>query len=426
MSQRRDRVAQVEQQPAEVPEDLSDAVARDSLFRTQHRATRQTYLVGPTIYLRPIELSDGETAPFWYESLFPISRDLMQERLREELPSENAGGSRRLIACRRSDNMPIGSARIRSDDWRVSDASFFVPYVFGPNRRSEVIAEMIRLIVPWLLHEHDRMVVRVQIPVGDDVTTRAVRVVGMTPAYVLREALIGPSDTRLDLVGAQVLHPTWVAKLGRPAEPVIGHVVAHVRSPAPLHYPERETEPPKNAVIVGKRIYLRPMEIEDADEIALWSMRETTTAYDNGRMPRSPISYWHWNRKNYENTPPAWTRFAICLTSDGTVIGSNGLAYLDLVNSTAETETEIVRPDYRGAGYGTEAKHLLLEYAFELLGLHMVTSFAWEYNTPSCAALRKQGYRDAGRLSWTGFKNGEMADDLVFDMLASEWRAARR
>jgi len=123
--------------------------------------------------------------------------------------------------------------------------------------------------------------------------------------------------------------------------------------------------------------------------------------------------------------PPAWTRFAIVTLDGDIVIGSNGLASIDWINRTAETETEIVRPAYRGGGYGTEAKHLLLEYGFNLLGLHMVRSQAWAFNTRSCAALRKQGYRDAGRLAWTGMKSGEMADDLFFDLLAEEWRAAR-
>ena len=180
-----------------------------------------------------------------------------------------------------------------------------------------------------------------------------------------------------------------------------------------------------NAVVVGERIHLRPMEQADAEAIARWSMRETQTSFDTGRGLRSPIGYWVWNRKAAESEPPNWTRFAICLNSTGEPIGSNGLAFLDWINRTAESETEIVRPTYRGSGYGTEAKHLLLEYAFEVLGLHMVQSFAWAFNLPSCAALRKQGYRDAGRLAWTGIKNGEFVDDLVFDLLASEWRAAR-
>jgi hypothetical protein len=56
----------------------------------------------------------------------------------------------------------------------------------------------------------------------------------------------------------------------------------------------------------------------------------------------------------------------------------------------------------------------------------MVKSYVWVPNGRSAAALRKQGYREAGAVAWSGQKNGEMVGDLVFDLLASEWQAARR
>jgi RimJ/RimL family protein N-acetyltransferase len=297
--------------------------------------------------------------------------------------------------------------------------------VFGPSQCAHITAEMIRLLVPWLIHEHDQMAVWIQIPAQDEVLSRAARVAGMKTAYCLREALQGADGNRHDLECWQALHPTWLARLGAPAEAVIGNVVRSVRSPGRLEYRGRMGDPPSNAISVGDRVYLRAIEQEDAEELARWSMRETDSSFDTGRTYRSPISYWDWNRKHAKRTPPTWIRFAICLLTDGTVIGSNGLADIDWLNRTAETETEIVRGDFRGGGFGTEAKHLLLEYAFCQLGLHMVRSMAWAFNTRSCEALRKQGYRDAGRMAWTGFKSGEMADDLVFDLLASEWRAAR-
>ena len=391
----------------------------------EQKLTKQTFLVGPTIYLRPIEMADAATAPFWSDCLYPISADVMEERLKEDVPGLNANGTRRLIACRRSDDMPMGSAEIRVDEAFVSDLSFCVPSVFGPVRRSEITAEMIRLLVPWQLHENDRMSVRVQAGALDSVVRSAALAAGMEQAYLLREAYSARNGEREDLVCYQALHPTWLARLGRPMGPIFGNVEREVRQPAPLRYPERELDPPVNAFLVGKRIYLKPIEQDDAEAIAAWAMRETQTEFDVGRTPRSPISYWHWNRKNYELDPPTWVRFAICLIEDGTIIGSNGLAFIDWVHRTAETETDIVQPDYRGGGYGTEAKHLLLEYAFETLCLHMVRSQAWEFNKPSCAALRKQGYRDAGRLNWTGVKNGGFADDLLFDLLGREWREAR-
>lgn len=164
----------------------------------------------------------------------------------------------------------------------------------------------------------------------------------------------------------------------------------------------------------------------DIDLLARWSRQETETFFDNGRPVRSPIAGAAFHRKLAEADPPEWIRFAICLRETGELIGTNGIAEIDWVHRTAETETDIARPAYRGGGYGTEAKHLLLGYAFDRLGLHMVRSYVWEPNTRSAAALRKQGYRDAGRVSWTGLKDGQYASELLFDLLAEEWRAARR
>jgi RimJ/RimL family protein N-acetyltransferase len=403
-----------------------DAKANSSVFPLMSNSpARQAFLVGPTVYLRPIELEDAQHSAFWRPIPFPISVDLSEEQLKVSVPADTAGGTRRLVACRRSDGRPVGSAEISTADRRTSSLSFYVPAVFGPEVRSRVSAEMIRLLVPWLIHEHEQMVVWIQIPEGDPELNRATKVVGMKMAYCLREALKSEDGERHDLECWQALHPTWLARFGPPADTVLGNVPRSVRSPAPRYYQGRDGNPPDNAIMVGNRVYLRAIERSDAEEMARWSMRETDTSFDSGRVYRSPITYWHWHRENAQRNPPNWIRFAICLIEDGRVIGSNGLAHIDWLNNTAETETDITRGTYRGGGYGTEAKHLLLEYGFNLLGLHMVRSVAWAYNTRSCEALRKQGYRDAGRLAWTGIKSGEMADHLIFDLLASEWRDAR-
>ena len=85
----------------------------------------------------------------------------------------------------------------------------------------------------------------------------------------------------------------------------------------------------------------------------------------------------------------------------------------------------ICLPEFRSQGYGTEAKHLLLEYAFERLGLHMIFSWVSEFNTRSAAALLKQGYREAGYFAWAHPYQGNYLGGWYFDLLASEWRAAR-
>ena len=384
----------------------------------------QTFLVGETLYLSPIERADAATASFWRPSPFPQPPDIVEEKLKEEIPAAHKDGKRTLIARRRGDDRPTGSLTFTTKDARWAAVALHVPPVLGPDEAARVSAEMITVLIPWLLTEREAMVVWLETVGDDEVVHRAAEAVGLRRCWRFREAQVVGGQRR-DRVGYQALRPSWVERLGAPVHPEEGPVVRETRHPAPRTYPRRAQDPPTGAILVGERVYLRAVTEADREALARWSMVEPETFHDDGRWPRSPIGTAHMHAELSKEEPPSWLRFAIVTLDGDELIGANGLADIDWVHKTAETETEIVVPTYRGGGYGTEAKHLALEYGFDVLGLHMVFSGAWTFNTRSCAALRKQGYRDAGGESWTGFKNGDLADDTYFDLLASEWREAR-
>jgi len=177
--------------------------------------------------------------------------------------------------------------------------------------------------------------------------------------------------------------------------------------------------------MVGERLALRPFLADELETIARASLQETEDSFGEGRRPVSPLVLADRWGKQGEDTPPDEITFAIVLRETDEVIGENGLFAIDWVGRTAETGTYIYRPEHRGGGLGTEAKHLLLEYAFERLGLHVVWSWVVTANARSAAALRKQGYRDAGRIDWIGVGRGAFQSAWLFDLLAEEWRAAR-
>lgn len=384
----------------------------------------QTFLVGGSIYLSPIELADAATAALWRPSLFPQPPDVVEEKLKEEIPAAAKAGERTLIARRRGDDHPVGSVTLTTKDARWANVELHVPPVHGPEAVSRVTAEMIAVFVPWLLTEREHMVVWLQIIDPDVTANQAAEAVGMRRCWRFREAKV-VAGVRRDLVGYQALRPSWVERLGAPTPSPEGAVERETRHPAPKTYARRAQDPPTGAVLVGERLYLRAVTETDREALARWTMAEPETFHDDGRWPRSPISHGAMHLEIAKQEPPEWLRFALVTLDGDRLIGANGLADIDWVHKTAETETEIAVPEFRGGGYGTEAKHLALEYGFDVLGLHMVFSGAWTFNTRSCAALRKQGYRDAGGESWTGFKDGAMADDTYFDLLATEWRAAR-
>ena len=181
----------------------------------------------------------------------------------------------------------------------------------------------------------------------------------------------------------------------------------------------------RSPLMVGERLYLRAMEAGDAELLAQLDAAETDTFMWRGRVPTSPMEHGHWIAELYKHQPPRHIWLAVCLRDGDRFIGSVGVVGVDWVHRTGETASMIGPAEVRGMEYGTEAKHLLLEYCFDRLHLYVLMSEVDEPNTRSAAALAKQGYRPAGRLRWTDVKDGRYVDALVFDLTRAEWLAAR-
>lgn len=180
----------------------------------------------------------------------------------------------------------------------------------------------------------------------------------------------------------------------------------------------------RNAIMVGTRVYLRPVEVADGATLAAHTATETETFMYRGRGPMSSISFAHWVATMQKQQPPRDLAFAVCCITDDRCIGFVGVDEIDWVHRTGETFAQL-GPDARGQGYGTEAKHLLLEYCFDRIHLHAIFATVFATNTRSMAALAKQGYRPAGERKWADVKDGVYRSIQYFDVLRDEWLAAR-
>jgi RimJ/RimL family protein N-acetyltransferase len=390
------------------------------------RSRGQAFFVGPTLFLRPVELDDAASAPVWHPDPWPKPAELIREQFQDQLgddPDAEADRQRMLI-CRRADDRPLGSVFFEYEHDRACTLWF----THDPNRsldeRAAIEAEVMSFTLPFLLEKRNLMMVYTD-HVGEHplVTETAARL-GMRQNYRLREAYF-VRGARYDRIGYELLDPRWVATLGMPRGMQEGPVDRVVRAPAPLQW-HPPTDLPANVIIAGERLSLRPFDPADGALASRWLMQDTDDSFPNGPDVVNPWVYGQRFVALAKETPPTWPRFAIVRNEDGLLIGANGIENLDLLHRTAETESTIFHPDFRGQGYGTEAKHLLLDYAFDRLGLHMVYSWVSEFNTRSAAALRKQGYREAGYFAWAHPYQGNFTGGWYFDYLAEEWRAARR
>ncbi|MGI8485195.1 MAG: GNAT family N-acetyltransferase [Thermomicrobiales bacterium] len=181
----------------------------------------------------------------------------------------------------------------------------------------------------------------------------------------------------------------------------------------------------RNAVAIGDRIYLRLLEPEDAEAISSANHLEPEIEFsDDGRVPSTSLAFVRWIERMQEPAIPSELAFAICRIEDGQCIGSTMIRDIDWVHRTGETGTGLLNAEDRGLGLGPEAKHLLLRNCFHNLGLHAIRSMVFSANARSVAALGKQGYRFAGKLTAFIHKGGAYRDDFVFDLLRPEWEAA--
>lgn len=182
----------------------------------------------------------------------------------------------------------------------------------------------------------------------------------------------------------------------------------------------------RNPMLAGERVYLRPLEKSDAELFAKWSVEESERFWEEiGRLPLSTLITETWMTKMYESAPPRGFEIGVCLKEDDRLIGGVGLYRIDHVNRTAETGSYIGDVSARGQGYGPEAKHLILEYAFDHLQLITLISTVWAPNWRSAQAVRRQGYRDAGRFVGEQMREGKHPDWQIFQLNREDWLAAR-
>jgi RimJ/RimL family protein N-acetyltransferase len=86
----------------------------------------------------------------------------------------------------------------------------------------------------------------------------------------------------------------------------------------------------------------------------------------------------------------------------------------------------IVHPDHHGQGYATEGSRLMLQLAFEGMGLHRVIGRLETRNTASARVLEKLGMRLEAHLVENELVKGEWQSEFVYAMLDREWAQRRR
>lgn len=179
------------------------------------------------------------------------------------------------------------------------------------------------------------------------------------------------------------------------------------------------------------RLTLRAFRIEESPQVArLVNDPEITKDLRSFDSPYSVTDARNW----LVRLPDDWEQgrsavFAICLRhSSGlttekprTLIGSIGML-LDRRSNRGEMGYWVGR-DFQGNGFCQEAAVAVLDFAFNGLGLHKVTSECLARNPASARVLEKSGFTQEGFLKqhFRKHEHEPFADVQVFGLLKEQW-----
>jgi [ribosomal protein S5]-alanine N-acetyltransferase len=174
--------------------------------------------------------------------------------------------------------------------------------------------------------------------------------------------------------------------------------------------------------IQGERVYLRPLEPDDAELVHRWYADPEFAAL----MGEAPMSYAA-RRARYDrraaDPPPDLLQFIIGRLEDDAPIGRLDVFDIDRTNGSAGFGIGIGERELWGQGYGTDAVRTLLDLCFGQLRLERVWLATDSTNVRAQRAYEKAGFRREGVFRHAYFQNGRFGDEVRMAILREEWAA---
>lgn len=192
---------------------------------------------------------------------------------------------------------------------------------------------------------------------------------------------------------------------------------------------------PGHVFLEGERVDLRVVERDDPDLTALGHVR-------NDPEFRRALGFdAPWPESRVEEfvastaTDDSSTNLLVCLDGDDApgdgrrpdgdgeeCVEIAGAVNLFDVDRVAGTLSYWLFDECRGEGYATEAIALVVDHAFERLGLHRIEAEAFTENEPSRRLLDRLGFVHEGTARECRFAGGEYRGRERYGLLEDEWR----
>lgn len=170
----------------------------------------------------------------------------------------------------------------------------------------------------------------------------------------------------------------------------------------------------------GRRVYLRPPTEKDIPLFLRWMNDPEVNRYVSMFLPLAEADEREW-LENMRRSNGEKIILVIVHKRSGRPIGTIGIHRINWKDRRATTGTAIGEKEFQNRGYGSEAKMLFLNYAFNALNLRKICSTVFGFNKRSVRYSEKCGYHVEGTLKSHVFKNGEYQDEIHMAVFREDW-----
>ena len=178
-------------------------------------------------------------------------------------------------------------------------------------------------------------------------------------------------------------------------------------------------------VLGGELVTLR--ELRQSDAVSLFALLTTEDVTRFISPPPTTVEGFErfiaWTIR--QRSAGTYVCFAVTLRGSDTAIGIFQVRLLDSDFGGAEWGFVLGSP-FWGTGVFQDAAALVLEFVFETLGVHRLEARAAVLNGRGNGALQKMGAVQEAVLRKSFLCNGQYVDQVLYAILADEWRGSHR
>jgi len=174
--------------------------------------------------------------------------------------------------------------------------------------------------------------------------------------------------------------------------------------------------------LVGERLYLSPLNIEDAEKYVEWFCDfELTDGIGKTSSLMTVEAEREWITSASKNNELV---FSIVTLENDELIGNCGFIDINYKSRIGTVGLFIGDEKNRNQGYGQEVLELLLDFGCNYLNLNNIMLVVKSFNERAIACYKKVGFKEFGRRRESYFLNGKYYDEVHMDILASEFKGS--